>query len=553
MPIIRVFEGVVRIATTKEPGVRQTVRTMDVLCNDRTVRMAVVGAAGLCLGLGGCNVDSFMDPSVTGRWEYTPTTFPILTYISTVESKPEDLVDYSAVSASDLLPNPADYRLGPGDRLQFKLWDIVEQGRVETYERQVDIRGLVDIPQLGRFYVNGRNVPQVREMLSEKMKAFVSEPLVEIDVTELRQQTFAIIGGVSRPGAYFIPRPDYRLLEAITNGERLDTTAKQLYVIRTVNLDPMLDNPSGAPPSDAIQPTGVPGTSGTRPADKQGADILELINSISGENTPAKKPDAPMPGAISGNSGRDVPSSMQPGSSSGKEPAVPLPEMVTIPTATQPRVAVQAGAPWKFVNGKWVQVGSSSARAVGPAEAVGLTDDGRAPGDVVTQRVIKIPMDRLLAGDSTLNIIIRPGDVIRIPEPERGVFYVGGQVRRGGVFELPTDGKMTLKRAIDTAGGLDQLAIPEKVDIIRMIGKDRQAIVKVNLGAINRGTQPDLYIKPDDQISVGTNFWAQPLAVLRNGLRANYGFGFLLDRNFGTDLLGVPPEFKNRARSNLPF
>lgn len=533
---------------------RQMDRTTDFVRNGKAARVPAVGlvvAAGLCMGVGGCNVDSFMDPSVTGRWEYTPTTFPILTYISTVESKPEDLVEYSAVSASDLLPNPADYRLGPGDRLQLKLWDIVEQGRVETYERQVDIRGLVDIPQLGRFYVNSRNVPQVREMISDKMKTFVSEPLVEIDVTELRQQTFAIIGGASRPGAYFIPRPDYRLLEAITNGERLDTTAKQIYIIRTVNLDPMLDNPSGSPPTDAIQPSGVTGGTGTKPSDRKGEDILDLINAISGDSPADKKPDGPMPGAISGNSGRDVPSSMQPGTNASKEPAVPLPEMVTSMSATQPKVTTGSAAPWKFVDGKWVQVGSSSARSVGPAEAVGLTDDGRSPGDVVTQRVIKIPMDRLLAGDSTLNIIIRPGDVIRIPEPERGVFYVGGQVRRGGVFELPTDGRMTLKRAIDTAGGLDQLAIPEKVDIIRMIGKDRQAIVKVNLGAINRGTQPDLYIKPDDQISVGTNFWAQPLAVLRNGLRANYGFGFLLDRNFGTDLFGVPPEYKNRARSTL--
>lgn len=517
---------------------------------------AVVAVAGLGLGLGGCSVDSFMDPSVTGRWEYTPTTFPILTYISTIESKPEDLVEYSSVTASDLLPNPSDYRLGPGDRLQLKLWDLVTPGQNETFDRQVDIRGLIDIPQLGRFYVNGRNIPQVRDLIAEKMKGLVAEPLVDIDITELRQQTYSIIGGAARPGSYFIPKPDYRLLEAITNGERIDNTAKHIYVIRTVSLDPVLDNPSGTPPSDAITPIGAgspAGGSGAKPGDKKGEEILDLINAISGEKPAEKKPDAPMPSAISGHSGRDVPSSFQPSSFQppAKEPAVPLPEMV--PTTAQPQakaVVNQPGsaAPWKFVDGKWVQVGISTAKTVGPAEAIGLNSESRTPTDVVTQRVIKIPMDRLLAGDSTVNPIIRPGDVIRIPEPERGVFYVGGQVRRASVYELPTDGKMTIKRAIDTAGGLDQLAIPDKVDLIRMVGKDRQAIVKVNLSAINRGTQPDIYLKPDDQISVGTSFWAQPLAVLRNGLRANYGFGFLLDRNFGTDLFGVPPEYKNRAR-----
>jgi len=29
--------------------------------------------------------------------------------------------------------------------------------------------------------------------------------------------------------------------------------------------------------------------------------------------------------------------------------------------------------------------------------------------------------------------------------------------------------------------------------------------------------------------------------VIRGGLRASYGFGFLLDRNFGNDVFGAPP------------
>ena len=45
---------------------------------------------------------------------------------------------------------------------------------------------------------------------------------------------------------------------------------------------------------------------------------------------------------------------------------------------------------------------------------------------------------------------------------------------------------------------------------------------------------------------IGTTFWATPLAVVRNGLRATYGFGFLLDRNFGNDVFGAPPSDNNR-------
>ena len=75
----------------------------------------------------------------------------------------------------------------------------------------------------------------------------------------------------------------------------------------------------------------------------------------------------------------------------------------------------------------------------------------------------------------------------------------------------------------------------------RVVGRGRQATIRLDLRAISEQTQPDLYLKPDDRINVGTNFWALPLATIRNGFRASYGFGFILDRNFGNDVFGAPP------------
>jgi polysaccharide biosynthesis/export protein len=56
--------------------------------------------------------------------------------------------------------------------------------------------------------------------------------------------------------------------------------------------------------------------------------------------------------------------------------------------------------------------------------------------------------------------------------------------------------------------------------------------------AIAHREQPDIFLKPNDQVIVGTNFWALPLAIIRNGFRSSYGFGFVLDRNLSNDLLG---------------
>jgi hypothetical protein len=77
--------------------------------------------------------------------------------------------------------------------------------------------------------------------------------------------------------------------------------------------------------------------------------------------------------------------------------------------------------------------------------------------------------------------------------------------------------------------------------MVRVVAKDREAALRVNLAAIRNRAEPDIYMQPDDHVIIGTNFWAQPLAVVRNGFRASYGFGFLLDRNFGNDVFGAPP------------
>jgi polysaccharide biosynthesis/export protein len=116
---------------------------------------------------------------------------------------------------------------------------------------------------------------------------------------------------------------------------------------------------------------------------------------------------------------------------------------------------------------------------------------------------------------------------------------IGGQVARPGVYGIPTTGGLTLMSAIrGAAGGYSSIAIPERIDLTRRIGKDREATIMLDGAAIAHREQPDIFLKPNDQVIVGTNFWALPLAIIRNGFRSSYGFGFVLDRNLSNDLLG---------------
>ena len=204
-------------------------------------------------------------------------------------------------------------------------------------------------------------------------------------------------------------------------------------------------------------------------------------------------------------------------------------------------------------------VDSTSAPAVAPAPAAGAPADEAVPGlrtgeaarargrakvdekKAFSSRVIEVDYNQLVRGAANLNVIIRPNDMLFCDTGEVGVVYIGGEIARPGVYNLPTSGKLTLSRLVDAAGGLGQIAIPQRVDLIRRIGGDKEACIRVNLAAIRNRAEPDIFMKSDDHVIIGTNFWATPLAVIRNGFRMTYGFGFLIDRNWGNDIFGAPP------------
>lgn len=476
--------------------------------------LAIVGTT-----LGGCAADSFLDPSVTGRWKQTATIVPVLERLSILEDEPTEFVTTSPVMPGDLVPEVDQYRLGAGDAMEIKIQDFLQIGREEAYERQVDLRGYVDMPRLPPVRAQGRTLAEFVTAIEQAIrdKQINDRPVVSINIRSQRKQTFSVLGAVQNPGTYFIPSPDYRLLDGLGSAGSINESLPFLFVVRQVPLtdaaggrlaepEPARKSRVGKPPSETRPPT----PSGEEPT--KGEDLIDIIDKMVKE-----KPEPKSPGAM----GSDLPAA--PSRAASQPPAIDLPD----PSRPQNAIATSGGGGWIYADGKWVK-----ARA-------GMEGETVSQQNLVTQRVIKIPTGPLLAGAADVNIVLRPGDVIRAPVPRSGNVYISGQVGRPGVYSIPNDGRLTITRAIAAASGLGNIAIPEKVDLTRMVGNDRQATICVNFRAIQEGTQPDFYLKADDHINVGTNFWAQPLAVFRNGFRASYGFGFILDRNFQGDIFGT--------------
>ncbi|MDX2114164.1 MAG: polysaccharide biosynthesis/export family protein [Planctomycetota bacterium] len=557
----------------------------------RAVRLLGTAAiAAALVGVAGCESDSFIDPSVIGRWEKTPTIVPILERIDVIERDTGEFVDVTPVMPEDLLPEVAEYRVGPGDGMVIIILDFYESGREARFEQLVDPRGYIALPQIGEVFINKLTRAEAERAIAQAIvdAGILSDPLVEVQVPGARQATFSIFGLVDRVGRYAVPGPDYRLLEAITDAGGVSPTIDKVYIIRQVSL--------GQPAKAAEAPTGTAGAPKVAPSPEQGESLIDLIEGLtedeaqprpadetapptpkseiqttppSGDEnlesllepeSPAEDPPPATPGVL--RRARPVsPAVMQ------SDPPIDLPDddvpprtlsgppgtpgTPGTPAATNGMSSPAAGATpavagqgkWMFLNGEWVQVIQQGGSAgTGLPESDDPLKSADTASDVVTQRVIEVPVAPLIQGVAQYNLVIRAGDAISVPGPKQGFIYLTGPgVNRPGVYQLPFTGKLTLQRLIASAGGLSPIAIPERVDLIRMVGDDRQATIRLNLRAIAEGTQPDLFLKPDDLVNVGTNFWATPLAVVRGGLRASYGFGFLLDRNFGNDVFGAPP------------
>ncbi|MGQ0628324.1 MAG: SLBB domain-containing protein [Phycisphaerales bacterium] len=574
----------------------------------------LAGTLGVPALLGGCGADSFIDPSVTGRWENTPVSVPILDRLVAIEGPSGgQAVETTSVRSDDLIPEPEAYRLGPGDALEVRITDFEGEGRDGIFPREVDPRGFLTLP-FGSVQIDGLAIEDVQQGIAAKLIEgnILTAPVVQVEVTARRRATFNVIGAVGQPGLYGIPRPDYRLLEALTAAGRFSESIQSIYVIRQIPLADKFTRGNVPKPGAArpMKPDGggaTPTTTPPTPSAPKTDSLIDLIDELSKPGMPEKKEiekkdQIPMPGVLRSRTaprlmddpppGVPTPPTPPPATGDGqREPLIDLtgeerapktdgkaPPVDLKPTEPAPRPASspQVAEPerfWIFRDGKWVQVSRMGVPPQKPdpsdPNAVPLAPAPRpeyqgvpgvpspaprinppnmdltpAPPSVpnadllVTQRVIEVPMGPLLAGSAQFNIIIRPGDVIRVPSAPEGVVYVSGEVNRPGTYGLPSTGKLTLTRAIVAAGGLSNIAIPERVDLTRMIGPDRQATVMVDFRAIKEGTAPDITLKNDDVVNVGTNFWAFPLAVVRQGFRASYGFGFILDRNFQGEVFG---------------
>jgi polysaccharide biosynthesis/export protein len=127
---------------------------------------------------------------------------------------------------------------------------------------------------------------------------------------------------------------------------------------------------------------------------------------------------------------------------------------------------------------------------------------GSAPNPENNASTVTIDLKKLLdTGDPRLNVLVYPGDVVKVPRAD--LVYVVGEVGRPGGFELKSNERISVLQAVALAEGLTHTSAGSHARIIRTdpaTGSRKE--IPINLNKILAGKAADPLLRPRDIVFV---------------------------------------------------
>lgn len=100
-------------------------------------------------------------------------------------------------------PDSRAYLIQPGDVLQISVWKETD------LQAEVLVRpdGGISFPLAGDLHAEGLSVPQLTQVLIERIKKFIPDPVVTVATKTIGGNHVYVVGKVNRPGDYPFSRP----------------------------------------------------------------------------------------------------------------------------------------------------------------------------------------------------------------------------------------------------------------------------------------------------------------------------------------------------------
>ncbi len=203
----------------------------------------------------GCSKDH-LDPSQVGRFRPTPMVNVILDSLGVAEEESPIYEGAEDPRPVDIIAHEDDYVLGSGDVVRISIFELLQEGQPYVNDYVVTESGRISIPEVGVVQASGLTEAQLEEEIRQILSpGILKNPSVTAILLSSQSRVFTILGdGVSTPGRYFIPRYDYRLMDALAEaGSARQFNVSYIYVARRItgsqeNLREVIRQPQAARP-----------------------------------------------------------------------------------------------------------------------------------------------------------------------------------------------------------------------------------------------------------------------------------------------------------------
>ncbi|HKQ47537.1 MAG TPA: SLBB domain-containing protein [Phycisphaerae bacterium] len=188
-----------------------------------------------------------------------------------------------APAAEDLVPIYEESKIAGGDTITVSIFELLAPGQDTSQQIKVDNGGAITLPILGPIRVAGLMPHEIELEIKSQLRAkqILEDADVQVRLLESPGLSYSILGEVRRSGAYPIPTPEYRLLNALADAGGVPPELHELYVIRrgtATDLEPTSAPAHGHGHHSAANNIQVPHTSAA-PSSKAAPQALRPIPS----------------------------------------------------------------------------------------------------------------------------------------------------------------------------------------------------------------------------------------------------------------------------------
>ena len=134
-----------------------------------------------------------------------------------------------ATATSAVQGHDNTFIIGNDDVLSVSVWKEPDISKIVPVRSD----GKISLPLAGEVQAAGRTPLALEQDISEKLKSFISEPVVTVIVQQINSQKINVLGMVAKPGSYPLTNAA-TVLDAISQagGFRDFAKKKSIYVLR---------------------------------------------------------------------------------------------------------------------------------------------------------------------------------------------------------------------------------------------------------------------------------------------------------------------------------